>query len=120
MLAAAVAVVASCAVRTAWELAESFCGDSFFWVSAGSVHVVVGGVCVAVVASVVVVMDVAWVWRVRGRGVLCPSSCVGASSAAWIGPLILVLYVLRMRILIPDRFRWVGAAVTICRLGWIV
>ena len=76
------AVVASCAVGTAWELAESFCGNSFFRVSAGSVHVVVGGVCVAVVASVVVVMDVAWVWRIRCRGMLCPGGCVRASSAA--------------------------------------
>lgn len=66
MLAAAVAVVASRAVRSAGQLAERLCGDSFFGVTAGPVHILVGRVGVAVVASVMVIVDIAGSLRVRG------------------------------------------------------
>ena len=66
MLAAAVAVVAACAARSAGKLAQGFCRDTLFGVAASSVHVVVSGVSVAFVAYMMVVMDVTVALRVRG------------------------------------------------------
>ena len=118
MLAATVTVVAPSAAGSAGELSEALCGYSVFRVTAGSVHVVVSGVHVTIMASVMVILDVSWVWRVRGRGVLCPGGCIGASSAAWVGSLIFVLRILGARILI--RLRWINVTVAICRICWIV
>ena len=59
-------MIATRAARSVGQLAERLCGDSFFGVAASSVYIVVGRVDMAVVASVMVVMNVAGPLRVRG------------------------------------------------------